>query len=78
MSKEKGLPIDDKRMREIRRNLLLFFEQNVGDNFRIKGANLVDTVIGVDWEYMHVCGKAYGNFHVDLCEHTNQPASSSN
>lgn len=52
----------------IRHNLMKLFEDSVNYEFRIKGTPLVDVVEGVDWETMHVKGRTYGNFHVDLCE----------
>lgn len=69
---------DKEKLKKIRRQMMLLFEQSVGWKFRLKGTPLVDVVTGVDWQFMHVCGKQYGNHHVDLCELTNEGASTAN
>lgn len=72
------LPDDDPKLNSIREDLLTLFEQSVGWKFRIKGSPLVDVVAGIDRSNKHVCGKMYGNFHVDLCELTNEETQLSN
>ncbi len=46
------------------------FEKSVGKHFglAIPQGTLTDEITGVDRKYEHVCGKLYGNFHVDLVE----------
>ena len=55
--------------KEIRRQLMVLFEQSVGYEVRLKGQDFRFICKGVDWKENHVCSD-YGNFHVDLCELT--------
>jgi hypothetical protein len=77
MSRKTNLPDSDK-LNKIRRDCLLLFEQSLGWKFRVKGTPLVDEVTGVDHTLQMVCGKQYGNFHIDLCQLTNEDAPLAN
>lgn len=53
-----------------RKEKLDLFEKSTGKKFTIKNDKftLTDEITGVDRRFDHVCGKEYGNFHVDLVE----------
>lgn len=61
-----------KTENELRAEKLLLFERSTGKQFTVKAKGirlqLFDEVTGINREHDHVCGKEYGNFHVDYCE----------
>lgn len=78
MNRNQHIPGDDPRLINIRKNMLLLFEQSHGWKFRVKGTPLVDVVAYVKKDTCMVGGKQYGEFHIDLCELTNEGAPLSN
>lgn len=78
MKRNSPIPDGTPGIDNIRENCLLLFEQSVGYKFRVKGTPLIDEVTGVDHKLKMVCGKQYGNFHVDLCELTNEDSQLAN
>jgi hypothetical protein len=78
MKRNSPIPDGTPGVERIRRQCLLLFEQSVGWSFRVKGTPLIDVVTGVDHKLQMVKGKQYGDFHVDLCEITNEEAAQSN
>jgi ribosomal protein L37E len=65
-------------LEKIRQDCMKLFEQSVGYEFRVKGTPLKDFVAGVDYKYMHVVGRQFGNFHIDLVELTGKVITEKN